>query len=194
MKHSSTRELFNYWNMRRGGRAAPERGEIEPTAIRRVLADTFMLDVDPRRGHPFRIAGTRVCALFGRELKGQAFTAIWAAESREQLREVLANVATETIGVVAGAATIGGGDVTRELELLLLPLAQRTASPRVLGALVPTEPPAWLGAETLCPLSLGTTRYLGPESGPYAGPRRRPLAPGHARIRHGLVVYDGGHA
>src|SRR5882724_4487529 len=73
MKHSSTRELYNYWNLRRGSRAAPERSDIEPGAIRRVLADTFMLSFDPQGGHPFRIAGTRVCALFGRELKGNAF-------------------------------------------------------------------------------------------------------------------------
>ena len=43
MKHSSNRELFEYWNKRRGRRSAPERGEIEPGAIRHVLADTFIL-------------------------------------------------------------------------------------------------------------------------------------------------------
>jgi hypothetical protein len=73
MKHSSIRELFDYWNERRGRRAAPERGDIEPGDIRGVLADTFILAFDAPASHPFRIAGTRVCALFGRELKGEAF-------------------------------------------------------------------------------------------------------------------------
>jgi hypothetical protein len=67
MKHSSIRELFDYWNERRGRRAAPERGDIEPGDIRGVLADTFILAFDAPASHPFRIAGTRVCALFGRE-------------------------------------------------------------------------------------------------------------------------------
>ena len=80
MKHPSIRELFDYWNKRRGGRPAPERGEIEPGAIRHVLADTFILAFDAGAGHPFRIAGTRVCALFGRELKGAAF---WTCGRRE---------------------------------------------------------------------------------------------------------------
>jgi hypothetical protein len=104
MKHASIRELFDYWQTRRGARPAPERSEIEPGAIRSVLADTFMLSFDPSTGHPFRIAGTRVCAAFGRELKGVGFTEIWAAASRDPIRELLATVATETIGVVAGAS------------------------------------------------------------------------------------------
>jgi hypothetical protein len=194
MKHSSIRELFDYWNTRRGTRPAPERGEIEPGAIRRVLADTFMLSFDPRTGHPFRIAGTRVCAAFGRELKGVAFTDIWAGASRDPVRDVLATVATESVGVVAGASGRSCEGAALELEFLVLPLAHRGgASARILGALVPTEVPVWLGAEMLGPLTLGTIRYLGPQTGPYSVPRAAPALPSNARVRHGLVVYDGGH-
>ena len=49
-------------------------------------------------------------------------------------------------------------------------------------------------AETLGPLTLGLTRYLGPLTGPYSVPRGAPALPSNARLRHGLVVYDGGHA
>ena len=195
MKHSSTRELFDYWNMRRGTRSAPERGEIEPGAIRRILADTFMLTFDPRAGHPFRIAGTRVCAAFDRELKGVAFTEIWSSASRDPIRDVLATVASELVGVVAGASGRSCAGGALELEFLVLPLAHRGgASTRLLGALVPTEVPYWLGAETLGHLTLGTTRYLGPLTGPYSAPPIAPAVPSNARVRHGLVVYDGGQA
>jgi hypothetical protein len=194
MKHTSTRELFDYWNARRGTRSAPERNEIEPGAIRRTLGDTFMLTFDPRAGHPFRIAGTRVCAVFGRELKGLAFTEIWASASRDPIRDVLATVATESIGVVAGASGRNGAGAVLELEFLVLPLAHRGgASTRILGALVPAEVPYWLGTETLGPLTLGMIRYLGPQTGPDSVPRSAPAAPSNTRVRHGLVVYDGGH-
>jgi hypothetical protein len=195
MKHSSTRELFDYWNMRRGSRSAPERSEIEPGAIRHILADTFMLTFDPRAGHPFRIAGTRVCAAFGRELKGAAFTEIWAGASQDPIRDVLATVASEQVAVVAGACGRSCEGAGLELEFLVLPLAHRGgASTRILGALVPTEIPFWLGAETLGRLTLGSIRYLGPLTGPSSVPRRAPAVPSHARVRHGLMVYDGGHA
>ncbi len=191
MKHSSTRELFNYWNAQRGSRPAPERSEIEPGAIRRALADTFMLDIDPRRGHPFRIAGTRVCALFGRELKGLSFAGLWAAQGRDEVRDLLASVVSETVGVVAGVSATSGGGAALYLELLpSLPLAQRGgASSRLLGALAPTEPPAWLGAETLRPLTLGMTRYLGSPDRPLFGaaiPAARPPQCAHSPRAHRL--------
>ncbi|HEY4405663.1 MAG TPA: PAS domain-containing protein [Xanthobacteraceae bacterium] len=195
MKHSSTRELFEYWNTRRGSRSAPERSEIEPGAIRHVLADTFMLTFDPRAGHPFRIAGTRVCAAFGRELKGVMFTEIWARASQNAVRDALTTVATESVGMVAGASGRSCAGAALELEFLVLPLAHRGgAGTRILGALVPTEVPYWLGVETLGHLTLGTTRYLGPQTGPYSLPRTAPAVPPNARVRHGLVIYDGGQA
>src|SRR3954454_9451040 len=43
MKHASIRELFAYWNLRRGARLAPDRSDIDPAVIRGVLADTFIL-------------------------------------------------------------------------------------------------------------------------------------------------------
>ena len=36
MKHASIRELFAYWNLRRGARRAPDRGDIDPAVIRSV--------------------------------------------------------------------------------------------------------------------------------------------------------------
>jgi hypothetical protein len=194
MKHPSTRELFDYWTTRRGSRPAPERSEIEPGAIRRVLADTFILGIDPAIGHPFRIAGTRVCAIFGRELKGAAFTNLWREASRPAVREILAVVATESVGVVAGASAHGGEGTLLKLEFLALPLAQRDgANSRILGALTPADTPYWLGTDGLGPLTLGAVRYLGAETSlPTAPPRTTAAASG--RMRNGLVVYDGGHA
>lgn len=193
MKHASTRELFDYWNTRRGSRPAPERNEIEPGALRRVLADTFMLTFDPCSGHPFRIAGTRVCAAFGRELKGAPFTDIWAAASRDLVRETLATVATETIAVVAGATGKNHEGLPLQLEFLVLPLAHRgSPSARILGALVPTEVPYWLGSEALGALTLGTIRYLGPQTGPGLPLGDAPVPTLGRRLRHRLVVHEGG--
>ena len=39
MKHPSSRALYAYWNTLRAGRAAPERGELNPGAIRTILGD-----------------------------------------------------------------------------------------------------------------------------------------------------------
>ncbi len=192
MKHPSTRELFDYWNACRGHRSAPERNDIEPGAIRRVLADTFILAFDEGTGHPFRIAGTRVCALFGRELKDEGFLDLWTGESRKLMRDLVTIVAQESVGVVASAAGVSAAGAELGLELLTLPLCHRgRTDARVLGALAPIEIPYWLGTSPLSGLTLGTLRYVGPSITPAPSSRVVPPLP-EGRFRHGLVVYDGG--
>jgi hypothetical protein len=190
MRHPSTRKLFDYWNTRRGRRTAPDRADIEPGAIRHILADTFILSYDEAAGHPFRIAGTRACAAFGRELKGEGFLNLWSAESRQQMRDLVSVVATEAIGVVASAQATATAGTTHELELLLLPLSHRgRTDTRVLGALGTSDGARWLGAATLGDLTLGTLRYLPGQDLAAVAPVRP-----EGRIRHGFVVYDGGQA
>ncbi len=123
MKHAASRELYAYWEKQRGKRPAPERSEIEPGAIRQVLSDTFILALDGGAGHPFRLAGTRVCALFGRELKGEPFIGLWAAVSQPVLRDLIAILNDERVGTVAGVTAQSADGEPIELEFLPLPLA-----------------------------------------------------------------------
>jgi len=147
MKQASSRELFGYWTARRGKRPAPERGEIEPGAIRRVLGDVFILEFDRRGGHPVRLAGTRVCALFGRELKNESFLDLWDDETRSLLAQLLGIVADEATGVVASAKGRTPEGWAQDLELVLLPLAHRgDTHARMIGALTPLASPARRGA------------------------------------------------
>ncbi len=89
MKHESTRALFDYWNEKRGTRPAPERADIDPAAIRHALGDTFMLAADFVDQLRFRLAGTRVCALFCREIKGEEFISLWDEKSRKLIDDLL---------------------------------------------------------------------------------------------------------
>jgi hypothetical protein len=192
LKHPSIRELYDYWNARRGRRTVPDRSDIEPTAIRRVLADTFILSVERPRGYPFRVAGTRVCAIFGRELKNEPYLALWSPDAGMAARDLLAVVATEAIGAVAsvtGTTSIGS---RHALELLLLPLTYRgTAELRILGALAPLGNAHWLGDTALDHLTLGSLRYLDSEQAVRPAPTIAP-ALSVGRLRRGLMVYDGG--
>jgi hypothetical protein len=191
MRHASTQEVFEYWNARRGARAVPDRTEIEPAAIRRVLADTFILSFDPMTGHPFRVAGTRVCALFGREIKGEPFLHLFSRDARPGTGELLAVIAHESVGVVASVRECKAGGQGPGLELLLLPLSwQGRTDARLLGALAPSRRADWLGTHTLGALALGPYRFIG-----HGGlPARAPELTAQARPRHGFLVYEGGRS
>ena len=194
MKQASSRELFDYWAARRGTRAAPERGEIEPSAIRRALGDVFILEFDRRAGHPFRLAGTRVCALFGRELKNEPFLNLWDEETRAQLAQLLSVVADEVSGAVAGVKGRTGEGWAQDLELVLLPLAQcGDTHARMIGALTPFNTPFCLGVSRLGALTLGNVRHLDPAHEMPAAARLVAGTQKPAR-RAAFTVHEGGRA
>src|SRR5882672_8403974 len=129
MKHPSSREFFAYWDEKRGGARAPDRSEIEPGAVRELLGDIFVLSCDTAAGHPFRVAGTRVCALLGRDLKDQSFSALFAPEGRREIDDIIAVVAEEMLAAVAGITATSQNGSLAHLELLLLPFNARAHTP-----------------------------------------------------------------
>src|SRR6202046_1916928 len=96
MKHPSSREFFAHWDERRGSARAPDRSEIEPGAVRELLGDIFVLSYDAAAGYPFRVAGTRVCALLGCDLKDHSFSALFGPGARREIENIIAVVAEET--------------------------------------------------------------------------------------------------
>jgi hypothetical protein len=152
----------------------------------------FMLTTDFVDEIRFRLAGTRVCALFARELKGEAFNDLWDDQSRECINGLLASVVSENEGVVAGVRGRTGHTAAIELELLLLPLeVDGKTRIRALGILAPLKPPYWLGNCPIIDLDLHTLRNIGAKqlfaAGPHFGlPNEKP------RSRHGFLVYSGG--
>jgi hypothetical protein len=188
MKHAASCELYAYWQEKRGTRPAPERTEIEPGAIRGVLADAFILALDRGAGYPIRLAGTRMCALFGREIKGESFLDLWASNNRPIMEGLLSILSDECTGTVAGATGQNEHGEPVELELLLLPLSiRRPIFARAIGVLAPLKIPPWLGASRIGPVTIGGRRHVGAALEKRLMPRF--MAP---RGRRGFLVYDGG--
>jgi len=206
MNHEGTMALFQYWNELRGQRPAPRRTEIEPGDIRQLLADTFILELDLRSEAVFRLAGTRLCAAHGRELKGHAFTPIWTDRDQPMMSRLVGNVFRNNSVVVVTYLGISQGGRTNPFEMLLLPLDGGRASARLLGCAVPVKRPFWLGADPIFENRMETLRIIDPDREPMylrnrpAMPVSRPLegyGPGLVdpaatrHVRH-LVVIEGG--
>jgi hypothetical protein len=146
MGHAVSMELYAYWNALRAGRTAPERNEIEPGAIRSVLADTFVLEFDAATGFPFRISGSRVNALFLRELRGLSFLKLWRETDRSEIVSVLQRVADMAQPCLLGAETKPSGLGPLAVEVALLPLRHNGSThSRILGSLAADADADWLG-------------------------------------------------
>ena len=89
MKQTQSVKLHNYWKELYRQSGTPERSQIEPMAIRDILGDTFILEFEEAGDINYRLAGTRLCAIFGSELKGQKFSDPWRIDGRESITSIV---------------------------------------------------------------------------------------------------------
>lgn len=168
MKQKTTQLLYAYWNELRAGRLAPNRLEIEPSRIGSILAETFMLERESATVYRYRLAGTRICEVFGSELRGANLLEGWSAPDRAALAGDLAATCAQ------GAVTLltleaGEGQRRLQIEAILLPLFQPEGTVgRVLGAMSPLTSPHWLGHERLGTKRLVRRELVWPDGRPYA--------------------------
>lgn len=195
MRQSVTKELYSYWNDLRGVRAAPDRSEIDPAAIRHLLADTFIIEIDQRRTFPLRLCGTRLNALWLAEQKGKSFLDLWDEGDRREVAAILSTSIDGVVPVVAGVGAETAGRETLDLELLLLPLRHfgKTHS-RILGSLALACQPAWFGLASVDELRLRSLHIVGgTEKKSARFPVAGALPPARSLGRRPrLVVYEGG--
>lgn len=182
MKHPSSRAYFAYWDGKRGYERAPDRSAIEPGEVRELLGDIFVLSYDVNTGFPFRVAGTRVCALFGRDLKDTSFLSLFADESRREIEDIATIVAEESLGALAGVTACMPSGSRAHFELLLLPFNARAHMPvSMTGLLAPFETCLGLVGE----LALTSYRYL------HRPEKIVPRALRKLALARGFMVYEG---
>lgn len=137
MQTTPNEEILNYWNRLREGRPAPLRSELDPAAMRHFLPHLFIVSTTAPHELTFALAGTRICELFGKELRGRDFRSMWEESSAVQTFEIAESVLLYERPALLNVDISPAG---REYpyELLLMPLRSADyGSDRILGALTP---------------------------------------------------------
>lgn len=163
MRNAGTIELFHYWNRIRDGKPAPLRTQIEPVDIRTYLADTFILEQGLSRDITFRLAGTRVCAIYGRELKDFSFFSLFTLPDISLAKRIInACFLEKTVSVI----TFDGITRTKRVsgfEAIFMPLANNGEGGRLFGAIFSKSMPFWLGADPVVESRITSVRIIDPE-------------------------------
>ena len=181
-------ELYGYWDALRGARSTPERNDIEPGAIRGVLADTFILEFTRNGEFPFRVVGSRTAALFGRELRGEPFLSLWRRDDAHEIARVIESAADGAQPFLIGAKGAPDGVAPVDVEVLLLPLRHHGGThARTLGCCAPSASRPWLGLLPMRPMAIESLRALTPPAAGFGSNRTPP--PGFLRRGH-LFVYS----
>jgi hypothetical protein len=215
MQTASAKSLYAYWNALRGARSAPDRRDIDPAQIRSALSNTFILERDESDEFSFRLAGSHLCAAYGRELKGRSFSRLWQRRDRDAMDTLIRAVTEDNaVALVTFQATTSMHQQA-SFETILLPVRHNGSTHiRILGAMAGLSEPYWLGAQPLMDQRITGLRLIWPdevseENGPLdvvarvAGhigldeePTPPPLATTvfgrSARRYHHLAVIDGG--
>jgi hypothetical protein len=167
MKSRAVLRLFDYWNRKRGGTPAPARTAIEPSDIRDVLRETFILhSTKPGTDLTFRLAGTALADLFGRELRDTALRALLPASHGPLFGRLMRNCISDSSVVLLSLKARSKAGRLAEIEMIFLPLQFEGGAPRILGCLSPVQPAFWYGLDPVAALSLDSIRLIDPDREP----------------------------
>lgn len=161
MRQKDTVELYRYWDEIRKGREAPDRADVSPAALGRLLSSIMLLQRAPDGAITFRLAGTRLCSIRCHELKGSPFSFLFRDSDQAAIERIADSVISDNALVVLDVLARPQGGPDFVMEVLLLPLADETT--RAIGIASASGTPQWLG---LVPaeMTLRGIRYMNPES------------------------------
>ena len=205
MKHSNTRALYDYWDALRVTRSAPLRSELEPGSIKKVLASVFILQRASDEEYTFRLAGTELCRLFGRELRDENFLNDWRQHEFQSVRSLFESIVKERTAAVLGVTARLGDDTQTILEYLFLPVRlDSTKEIRIFGCCSVVSPQPNPSRKSIIEQKVASLRLLWPDDAsrfldPAPQKQNNPLTtrlpPEHAETaeQHGhLWVIEGG--
>ncbi|MDP9808880.1 hypothetical protein J2W42_001727 [Rhizobium tibeticum] len=160
MRLKTTIDLFEYWNRLRGQDLAPLRSQVEPTDLRQILSSVFLLETSDTGRVAFRLAGTRICDLFGRDLGGAPFSELWA-HGNDDIEHTAAGVMTHAIPALLNATGFTAAGHRACFEIILLPIRRDDGEcDKLLGAIAPAAAVSWLEVVPLQFLALDRSRLL----------------------------------
>lgn len=141
MRHKHSEMMLSYWAGLRGTRGqAPRREDLSPRAFKRALPDVFLIERMDRHTFAFRLAGTRVCTIYGRELRDHNFISLWPATDQNAVKAVMERALKTATPAVFTAIVETLDRRQAEAEILLMPLADENGQvTRLLGSFVTVE-------------------------------------------------------
>lgn len=197
--HPGSRKLFAHWEMLRAERAYPSREEFTFAPVKALMPDMVLIEKDYLRGtYRFRLAGSRVCELFGRNVTSADALAGWDSFETSVLIRHFELAIKEFQPVLARMRLMSDTGVTIAAELIAMPIQVRESNRvQLIGGLFSFRDVKHVGHSNITARELVSARAIWTEHG---GSSRRmappvPVAPAPVRTVDGgpkLRVVHGG--
>jgi hypothetical protein len=160
--HPGSRMLFRHWESIRAERAAPNRGDIELPTIRTIVPDLLIIEKDHlRKSYKFRLAGTRVCDLFRKELTYSDALANWDRFEGDTIRRLFDNVVSNAQPCLVRMRLSTTTTHVIGAEMICLPMQQRHGTRlQILAGLFPFRDIRNLGYDGIAAQELTGVRTI----------------------------------
>jgi hypothetical protein len=160
--HPGSRALFRYWEKIRAERAAPNRDDLDLTQIRYLVPNLVMLERDNiRLSYKWRLAGTRTCELYRRELTGTDALMGWDKFESQAIKRLFDGVVTSLQPCLIRFRLNTTLNQTIGAELIGLPLqARKDVRIHILGGIFPFREIDNLGYDGIASLELSGARTI----------------------------------
>lgn len=192
--HPGSRALFRYWEAVRGEMSAPPRDWLDLQKIRMLVPYLFMIERKEGQGYVWRLAGTRVCELWGMELTGKPALAQGERFERETVNRLLDGVIDTHQPFVLRFRLNSSSGLNIAAEFVGLPLrARHGEATYVFGVIMPFREVSWPRNDRVTTFELSAARTIWTE--PVPGAKELPLsrAPS-ANSQHAFQIINGGRA
>jgi hypothetical protein len=123
--HPLHRQMYAYWQQKRGSRRMPSCADIDPTEIPRLLPNLLISEhVAEASGERwrYRLAGTAVAAAFGRDPTGRYIDELTKGAYRDVIERIHRVVREEQRALFCASEYTGARDMRMSAKRLLLPL------------------------------------------------------------------------
>jgi len=121
------RDVWNYWNLKRGSRLMPSRRDINPAEFKSQVAHVLLVDVlSNAQDFRYRLIGSKLARHFPTDVTGMTFRAALASYGDASIAATVQVYRTVALG--RAAAHIKGpggwfGQESKVFEAILLPLS-----------------------------------------------------------------------
>jgi hypothetical protein len=162
MLHPGSRQLFRYWETLRAEKAYPRREDVDFEAIKAVMPDLVIIERDHlRNSFRYRLAGSRVCALFGANLTGSDVFANWDHFETDVIRRHLEIALSRFQPAVVRMRLTTDRDQQLAAELVVLPVQMQNSNRvQLIGGMFPFRPAAGVGHTVITARELVSARVI----------------------------------
>ncbi|HEV3174702.1 MAG TPA: PAS domain-containing protein [Stellaceae bacterium] len=159
------RQMYAYWQEKRGRSRMPSRADIDPTEIPRLLPNLLISEHVAQDGIDrwrYRLAGTAVAAAFGCNPTGHYVDELTKGDYRDFIERIHRTVRDQQRALFCASEYMGARELRMSAKRLLLPLTTDGRQVDQILTLLVFRLGTGLAAVIELDHTEGTTRHAGP--------------------------------